>query len=47
MVNFFSSAALAELKSAMSLSEADMADYRLRRTGKDGLNGTESKVKLK
>ena len=42
MVNFFSSAALAELKSAVSLSEADMADYRVQRTGEDGLNGKES-----
>ena len=41
MVNLFSSAALAELKSAMSLSEADMADYRVQRTGEDGLNGKE------
>ena len=37
MVNLFSSAALAELKSAMSLSEADTADYRVQRTGEDGL----------
>ena len=42
MVNLFSSVALAELKSAMSLSEADMADYRVQRTGEDGLNGKES-----
>ena len=40
-VNFSSPTAWAELKSAMSVSEAGMADCRVRRVGEAGSNGNE------
>ena len=41
MINF-SPAASVEWKSAVSLSEAGMADCRVQRTSENGLNGKES-----
>ena len=42
LANLFSPAAWAELKSTMRLSEAGMADCRVRRVGDAGSNGKES-----